>query len=176
MRVVWSCSIVEALKGMTVQVQTLRCSAVRSRYGCPASCQGILVPSALDRLLPLPPWLPHSWQLWQQCEDRQGSGRQNSGCQRIRGASPAHSALLHMTWLPATPHLMTRPPRAVPACPGGPLGPALPPQIPASLAPSTIQLRSPQGEECVRLRPAARCCCQSNQPGDKTLLLNINYC
>lgn len=176
MRVMWSCSIAEAPKGMMAQGQILTCASVRGRCACPASYQGILVPSAPDSLLPLPPWLPHSRQLWQQCEDRQGSSRQVSGCQRIGRALPVHSVLLHMAWLPATSHFMTKPPEAAPACPSGPLGPPAPPQIPASLAQSTTQLMSRRGEERVRLRPAARCCCQSNQPGDKTLLLNINHC
>lgn len=79
------------------QVQILRCSAVRNRYACPASCQGILVPSAPDSLLPLPPWLPQSLQVWQQYENKQGSSRWVSGCQKIGGAFPDHSVLLHMT-------------------------------------------------------------------------------
>jgi len=77
------------------------------------------------------------------------------------GSSPRQPA--------ASPHHRA-PPGAAPACPGGPLSPTPPPRIPASLAQSTTQLRSRQRDERVRLRPAARCCCQSNQPGDKTLL------
>lgn len=154
------------------QVQILRCSAVRNRYACPASCQGILVPSAPDSLLPLPPWLPQSLQVWQQYENKQGSSRWVSGCQKIGGAFPDHSVLLHMTsQIPSHD-------QAPSCCPCLPRWSPWPPhpQIPASLAQSTIQLRSRQGEEHVRLRPAARCCCQSNQPGDKPLLLNINHC